>query len=236
MLAARTGDVLAAIDRSILSASERQRSAALRHPDDRDARAAAHLLVRWAAAQLTGQPVETLALVQRCPGCGATDHGRPALAGMSSVHVSLAHTRGAVVAGVDWHPIGVDIEGLRFDVDLRDAALRVGLTDAEMRRVRSAADPSRAFLRQWTRKECLVKIGVATLDTLPRVEIDPGTEERTADGRTTSRYGRLHLIDWVDGPLDAVVAAVGSGPPVVTAVPFAGCAPAVEELPRAGAD
>lgn len=220
VFAARPGDVLRAIDRRILTSGELRRCAELRDPAEQDARAAAHLIVRWGAAHLTGRAIETLDLVQRCPGCGSTEHGRPSLPSLPSAHVSLAHTRGAVVAGVGWTPVGVDIETVRPGVDEGTGARSVVLTGAEVGRVRSAVDPPRAFLRHWTLKECLVKLGMATLDTASEIEIDPRTERRTAEGRTASRYGPLHLLDWFDGTLDAVVAAAGARAPVVAAVPF----------------
>ncbi|MBY3555726.1 4'-phosphopantetheinyl transferase superfamily protein [Modestobacter lapidis] len=218
IVTARAEDVLRTLDARLLTAVERRRCAALRHQADRDARAAAHLLVRWAATQLTGRPIETLDLVQRCPDCGAADHGRPSLPGAPAVHISLAYIRGAVVAGVGRHPVGVDIEAVR-SADAGAAALSFALTGAEVCRVRSAPDPARMFLRLWTRKECLVKVGVLTLDTASQVELDPATEQPTAEGRTLSRHGPLHLLDWFDEALDAVVAAAGSASPFLASFP-----------------
>jgi 4'-phosphopantetheinyl transferase len=65
------------------------------------------------------------------------------------------------------------------------------------------------------RKECLVKLGVVTLDELSRVELDPTTEQDAEGGRTRSRFGPLHLLDWFDPTLDVAVAAAAHGPPVV---------------------
>ncbi|WP_324276432.1 4'-phosphopantetheinyl transferase superfamily protein [Blastococcus brunescens] len=94
--------------------------------------------------------------------------------------MSLAHTRGAVAAGADRQPIGVDVE--RSPVgDLDPALLSLTLTPAETTRLRSADDPPAAFLRSWVRKECLVKVGAVTLDELSRVELDP-TTEHAAEG------------------------------------------------------
>jgi len=211
--------LLRSLDPGLLTADERRGCARLDQPADRDARAAAHLLVRWSAAQLTGRAVETLELVQHCPDCGSAEHGRPSLSSLPAVHVSLARTRGAVVAGVGRDPVGVDIEASRSGDDLGAAPLALALTDAEILRVRSAPEPATAFLRHWTLKECLVKAGAATLDTLPRVEIDAATARRDVDGRTRRRHGSLHLMDWFDPTLDAVVAAAGAGPPVVGSFP-----------------
>ncbi|WP_089307335.1 4'-phosphopantetheinyl transferase family protein [Geodermatophilus pulveris] len=214
VLLARPEDVLRAGGRHLLTPAERRRAAALRSRADRDAHVAAHLLVRHCAATHTGRPVETLELVQRCDGCGSIEHGRPSIAGLPGLHVSLAHTRGAVVAGADRRPVGVDVEGAPARPP-DPATLTTALTDAEAAAVRTAADPSAAFLRSWVRKECLVKVGALTLDGLSRVGLDPATDRVAEDGRTRSRFGPLHLVDWFDPVLGVAVAAAGSTPPVV---------------------
>jgi 4'-phosphopantetheinyl transferase len=56
---------------------------------------------------------------------------------------------------------------------------------------------------------------VVTLDELSRVELDPTTEEDVERGRTRSRFGPLHLLDWFDPILDVAVAAAAHEPPVV---------------------
>lgn len=211
---ARPEDVLRGGDEHLLTARERRRAGALRHRADRDASVAAHLLVRYCAAALTGRPVGSFELVQHCAVCGSTEHGRPAMAGLPGLHVSLAHTRGAVVAGAHRRPIGVDVEGVRT-ADPDPGVLAATLTAAEAARVRAASDPSLAFLRHWVRKECLVKVGVVTLDELSRVELDPTTEQDGEGGRAYSRFGPLHLVDWLDPTLGVAVAAAAHGPPVV---------------------
>lgn len=214
VLLARPGDVLRAGGEHLLTSRERQRAGALRSRADRDAHVAGHLLVRHCAAALTGRPLEDLELVQQCAECGSTDHGRPSIAGLPDLHVSLAHTRGAVVAGADRRPIGVDVEGAQTR-DLDPAVLTYTLTAGETARVRSADDPSGEFLRHWVRKECLVKVGAVTLDELPRAELDPGTEQDAEEGRTRGRFGPLHLVDWFDPILHVAVAAAAHEPPVV---------------------
>jgi 4'-phosphopantetheinyl transferase len=213
---ARVQDVLATLDRDVLSPIEQRRCAALRDPAGRDARAAAHLLVRWAAAELTGRPATSLVLVQRCADCGATDHGRPTIAG-TSLYVSMGRTRGVVVAGAHHEPVGVDIEGAR---SITPPTVRASLlTSAEGRRVRSADDPDREFLHHWVLKECLVKVGLATLDTVGGLEVRAEESRRAEGGRTLSRWRGLHLADWFDERLDAVVGAAGSQPPLVRSLP-----------------
>ncbi len=214
VLLAHPEDVLSVTGMHLLTPRERQRAGALRSRADRDAYVAAHLLVRHCAAALTGRPVEALTLVQQCAACGSTEHGRPSIAGLPGLHVSLAHTRGAVVAGADRRPIGVDVERVRT-TGLDPAVLTYTLTVAESAHVRAAGDPSGAFLRHWVRKECLVKVGAVTLDELSRVELDPTTERNAEEGRTRSRFGLLHLVDWFDPTLGVAVAAAAHEPPVV---------------------
>jgi 4'-phosphopantetheinyl transferase len=218
VLLAGPDEVLRVGGEHLLTAGERRRAGALRHRADRDAYVAAHLLVRHCAAALTGRPVEELAVEQQCAECGSTEHGRPSIAGLPDLHVSLAHTRGAVVAGADGRSIGVDVEGAR-PRSLDPAVLTYTLTAAETARVRSASDPSAAFVRHWVRKECLVKVGAVTLDGLSRVELDPTTERDAGGGRTHSRFGSLHLVDWVDQAMDVAVAAAAWSPPTVGAFP-----------------
>jgi 4'-phosphopantetheinyl transferase len=213
---ARVADVLATLDRDVLSPVEQRRCADLRHPADRDARAAAHLLVRWAAAELTGRPAESLVLVQRCADCGAVDHGRPTITG-TSLHVSLAHARGVVVAGAHDEPVGVDIE--RATSVTPPTVRSLLLTSAESQRVRRADDPDREFLHHWVLKECLVKVGLATLDTVGGLEVRAGELRLAEGGRTLSRRGALHLADWFDQSLDAVVGAACFQPPLVRSFP-----------------
>jgi len=211
---ARPGDVLRADDEHLLTPHERRRADALRTEDDRIAYVAAHLLVRHCAAALTGRPVESLTLVQQCPECGSTEHGRPSIEELPDLHVSLAHTRGAVAVGADHQPIGVDVEHAPEE-GLDPAVLRFALTPAETDSVRSADDPPTAFLRHWVRKECLVKVGAVTLDELSRVELDPARESAAEAGRTRGQFGSLHLVDWFDSALGVGVAAAAARPPVV---------------------
>lgn len=213
VVTARPEDVLQALDPGLMTADERRHCGALHHPADRAARAAAHLLMRWAAAEVTGRAIGTLDLVHRCPDCGSTDHGRPSFRDLPAVHISLAHTRGAVVGGVGRRPVGVDIEAGRSPVDLGDAALSFALAGAEIDRVRLAPNPVRSFLRHWTLKECLVKLGAATLDTASGIDL--ALAEQAAGGRTVKTFRGLHLVDWFDEALDAVVAVASAERPEI---------------------
>ena len=227
VVAGACADVLGIVDARLLTKSEQRRSAALHHPADRDDYIAAHLLVRWCAAELTGQTPESLEVVQRCLLCGSGLHGRPSLVGLPGVHVSLAHTRGVVVAAAGWAPVGVDVERVSTDgVEMGEGSLRLipeVLTPAEVSLTQKATNVHVAFLRHWVRKECLVKMGVATLDTMRAIDLSSVTEKVVDGPRTVCMYGPLHLVDWFDASLGAVIAAAGYDPPLVRGLPIGDC-------------
>jgi 4'-phosphopantetheinyl transferase len=220
VLTAPTQEVLGTADLSVLTPDERRRHAALRHPADRNAFLASHLLVRRCAGAVTGRPAGTLEVVQVCAECGARGHGRPFVVGFPQVHVSLAHTRNVVVAGAGWGPLGVDVEDIGVKAPTL-AAMPELLAEAELSVVRSSPDVRLAFLRYWVRKECLVKIGVASLDALQHTDLSDVVDETAGDGRTVGRYGPLHLVHWVDEPLGAVVGVAGADVPVICSLPDA---------------
>jgi 4'-phosphopantetheinyl transferase len=210
---ATPAEVLDHADPRLLGAAERARSASLQNPADRAAYIAAHLLVRQCAATLTGRPMADLVLRQWCADCGAVGHGRPAFEGLPDVHISWAHDRGAVVATAAWHPVGVDIEALPPVV--ATAGRSSGLAAAEQRQVRSAEDPSLLALRYWVRKECLVKMGMTSLDGMHRIDLSRLVERRHRAGWSVSRYRGLHITDWCDATRSALVAVAGAGVPLV---------------------
>lgn len=221
---AAPAEVLDRMDARLLGDAERARSASLRNPAERSEYVAAHLLVRRCAAALTGRPEADLAVHQWCADCRTAGHGRPSLAGLPDVHVSWAHTRGAVVAAASWRPVGVDVETLPADGGTVGGA--PGLTPAEQRQVRSAADPLLLALRYWVRKECLVKTGTTTLAGVDRIDLSRLAERRDRAGWSASRYRGLHLVDWCDQGRSALVAVAGAGPPVVHSGPdLAGVCP-----------
>ncbi|MFJ9771729.1 4'-phosphopantetheinyl transferase family protein [Kitasatospora sp. NPDC101157] len=203
----------------LLTEIERARAARFRQESGRTDFVAGHVLVRLCAARLLGVPAAGLVLAQECPDCGLADHGRPYLPDHPGVQVSLSHTRGVVAAGAGLRPVGVDVELAARGGSLGAVARRV-LAPAELALVEAAPEPDRAFLRQWVRKESLIKIGRATLDTLGRVDmsalpldVPPGTPLR-------SRFEDLHLLDWTDPEHGAAVAAVSTAPPrIVELVP-----------------
>ncbi|WP_052411251.1 4'-phosphopantetheinyl transferase family protein [Streptomyces sp. NRRL S-118] len=201
-LAGRTGEVLAGAGdvRELLTRAERDRADALRSAADRDDFVAAHALVRFCAAELLGRPARSLAVVQSCDRCDRP-HGRPRLDRPAGVGVSLAHSRGWVAAAAAHGPVGIDIEaddGVT-PLDRHVAARACG--PAELSELAAAADPRRTFLRQWVRKEALVKVGEGALDDVRLLDLPvhrPGPVRR----------GAWRLTDWSAAEAVGCVAAL----------------------------
>jgi 4'-phosphopantetheinyl transferase len=205
--------VLARLDRGLLAGRERRRDTGSAPPRSPDSRAAAHLLVRWCAGELTGRPPELFEVVQRCAECGSPDHGKPSVAGLPDLHISLAHRPGVVAAAAGWSPVGVDVEVPRAP-GAAPVPVPELLSAGELAQIHAAADPATAFLRLWVRKECLVKLGVTTLDALAGIDLSVAADRPLAGGGTVARYGQVHLADWVDRSTGAIVAAAGREAPV----------------------
>ncbi|KAA6213988.1 4'-phosphopantetheinyl transferase superfamily protein [Streptomyces albofaciens JCM 4342] len=218
-------ELVPAYDR-LLTEVERRRADAMLKARARADFVAAHVLVRLCAARLLDRPADVralkqLVLEQRCPGCGSAEHGRPALAGLPQVSVSLSHTTGVVAAAAGHEPVGVDVERRGLPDGIRGAAGRV-LSTAERTAMREHADPDAYFLRQWVRKECFIKLGRATLGGLAAVDLSGlpvGPDGAGADDVSNglSRHGDLYVLDHTDTRRDAVAAVVSTGRPRIGA-------------------
>lgn len=207
VVAATTAEVLAAVPDAerLLTEDEGARAAAFRFDRDRDDFVAAHALARGCASAVLDVPLPELTWQQRCPTCGGP-HGRPTIAEAPHLGLSLAHARGHVAAAAARGVIGVDIEPVQRGRPGRELAPAV-LSDAELRAVDAAPDPDVAFLRQWVRREALVKVGALTLDTLRTVDLSPLPAGEPAGGWVAHRWGGYVLADWrSEGALGAVAA------------------------------
>ncbi|MFE5681448.1 4'-phosphopantetheinyl transferase family protein, partial [Streptomyces erythrochromogenes] len=139
------------------------------------------------AGRLLGRPAQGLTVVQRCGSCDRP-HGRPRLAEAPGTGVSLAHARGWVAAAAADGPVGVDVEAVDdAEVDWRTA--EAVCTGKELAALRSDTHPRRAFLRQWVRKESLVKVGAGTLDEPARLDVP-------VYGQEPPRWHGWRLLDW----------------------------------------
>ncbi|WP_017933700.1 4'-phosphopantetheinyl transferase family protein [Nocardioides sp. Iso805N] len=167
-------------DLRLLTSAEARRHERLVRTADREAYLAAHVLVRLVASELAGVAPERLVLAQQCPSCGGADHGRPSIAGLPDVHVSLSHARGVVAAVAAGGACGIDVEPYRGD------GVPAGtLTAREQSWIARQPDPGAAFTRLWTRKEAWVKATGEGLDRavdMDVLEADWLTGELLTDG------------------------------------------------------
>jgi 4'-phosphopantetheinyl transferase len=147
--------------------------------------------LRALVADVTGVP--DVALERRCPHCGGTDHGRPAVLG-ASAWVSLARTPGYRVLAVSTTgPIGVDVERVsrvaRAPLD--------AFTEAERAQIERTPAADRRTAELWTAKEAILKADGRGL------RVDPRTIE-TADHRVE------HVATGDDDIVLAVVQSAGT--------------------------
>ncbi len=219
VLAGGTREILASIRDpwSLLTSAELDRAEAFRRETDRLDFVAAHVLVRVCAACLLGSSAENLTVKQRCDRCGGS-HGRPFLGEAPSLYVSLSHTRRYVAAAVGSVPVGVDVE--RYDREVPDPAmLTIVLSPREIPAVHAAPAPQLAFLRQWVRKEAMVKMGITSIDemaTLDLAELSVDEDGSRSLQRCTSWNG-WRLLDWLDPAHQVIGTAVASTTPHLAA-------------------
>ncbi|MGC5004864.1 4'-phosphopantetheinyl transferase family protein [Streptomyces sp. DT203] len=165
----------------VLHARERERAAAFRFPEDREAYVVAHVGLRLLLGAYLNTPVGSVALERRpCPVCGGP-HGRPAVPG-DEVHFSLSHTRGQVLFAFALAPVGADVEQVPSASQV-DPVVRT-LHPEEQRELAALPAQARAeaFGRVWVRKEAFFK-GLGTglsrgleqdyVGVLPRGAIQP---------------------------------------------------------------
>lgn len=193
-----------------LSAIERSRASRFRRKSLRDDYVAAHILVRLCAARWTKVPVQQFELVNRCPTCGSDEHGAPSLLGQSWIHVSIAHADGVVAAAIGPGPVGIDVE--RRNRMPGESMIAHVLAPGEQALVASNKEPTEAFLRFWVRKECLVKIGRATLDNLNTVDLSGISMSGAGEIRS---FEDMYFVEAQDERRNALVAMVAEQPPVL---------------------
>ena len=121
----------------------------------------------------------------------ALPEGKLVLAHCPEVHFNLSHSGTLAVAAVSDLPVGVDTEILaKMDPGMGSFCLR----QSEQEWVRRSADPDRAFLRLWTRKESYLK-RIGTGITVPPDSISVLPGEPMPDGSEFTEWEeRGHLI------------------------------------------
>lgn len=175
----KTDSLLTTRSRPVLDDAVLHRISRLRDPADVRDHRGARILAAHCVASLAGVPVHAVHLRQRCSSCGGDGHGRPVVVGLPQVSVSWSHSRGHVAATASSGAVAVDVERRR------DVVLWQALSPDERDWVDGQHDRPRAFARLWCRKECVVKLGHASLDHLSDVGF-------VTDGRLTP-----HADGWV---------------------------------------
>lgn len=216
---AGTDEVLAhgEADERLLTPVERLRAARFRRESARRDFVAAHLLARICAGLLFGAGPAGTALAQRCGDCGEDGHGKPYLPDHPAVAVSMAHTPGVVAAAAGGAVIGIDVELVSRRPAGRELLERA-LSGNELRQIGRQDDPQALFLRQWVRKEAMVKAGRADLGALHELDLSGmrmGARRRGDGGASWVQHGRfeaLHVLDLADDRLGALVSVTSAAP------------------------
>jgi 4'-phosphopantetheinyl transferase len=138
---------------AVLSRAEQEHVATMLDSDARTQHAIGRAMLRLTAAKASGRRPEGL-------GVDVSDFGKPVLAGIPDLHVSVAHTAHAVVTAVcSGVAVGVDIEPVLPTVpDPRRLAERL-FAEAEVASLRDIPDAAIAdwFSSAWTIKEAVGK-------------------------------------------------------------------------------
>ena len=192
VLAGPTDEIYSPAALDLLTEVERERAARFRHEAHRRDFVAAHLLVRRCAARATGVPEDRLTLLQHCDRCGP-GHGRPYLAEIPRLGVSLTHTRGYVCAAAGPGRVGVDAEHVPPG-PLDEALASQALAPAE----RPLVHDNEALIRLWVRKEALIKRGELALGGLRSADLSalPLDGAGTQDGPRRLEWEGRHLLEW----------------------------------------
>ena len=135
---------------------------------DTSSRADAYTLLAYAARQVWG--LDTL------PAIARGEHGKPFFPGHPQFQFNLSHSGTFALCALDSAPVGTDMEAIRPHHP--HLARRI-CSPAELEWVNAQADPHRALLSLWTKKEARVK-QTGTGLTIPLREISvPLTDEDT---------------------------------------------------------
>ena len=83
------------------------------------------------------------------------EHGKPSIVGHPEIFFNLSHCKEAAICVVNDHPIGVDVEAMR---EYKDGLAEYTMNEDELQQIKTAANPSAAFIRLWTMKEATTKL------------------------------------------------------------------------------
>jgi 4'-phosphopantetheinyl transferase len=184
----------------LLNLEERQRLLALRRQGDRNRFLAGCGLTRLVLSEYLNEPPSRIALLRTCPACGGP-HGKPHLKPSSPpIEFSVSHAGEVVLAAFAWcSPIGVDVENVRFDMQV-DELMPQTLTAREISELDASCSHRCVvcFLTYWTRKEAILKAtgdGLAMPMAAFSVTPPHQTPSITSWARSPERVGRFWLSD-----------------------------------------
>ncbi|MBI3408788.1 MAG: 4'-phosphopantetheinyl transferase superfamily protein [Planctomycetes bacterium] len=194
----------------ILSPDEKKRASAFRDPQQQRWFAQRHAALRWLLSQYLEVTPSSLRFE-------TGPHGKPRLCDGSSswLGFSLSHRAGmAAVALANEANVGVDVECADEVSDL-DQLVNDNCSAEEQRAIASAPRPERTrlFLRQWTRKEALLKAVGSGLNFPPNLLSIPATAAETIQGPFLGETGGVWSITSIDSDVNhlASVALPGIG-------------------------
>ena len=100
------------------------------------------------------------------------EHGKPFLIGNeATTYFSISHCREAIAVAISDKVIGIDAESIRH---ADEALVARTMTEAEQSYIHSHAQPDRAFIVLWTRKEAILKgmgIGIESFEQLQTLSV-----------------------------------------------------------------
>ncbi len=137
-----------------LSDAERERAGKFLSPEARSAYVAGRAGLRVAlGSYLHCSPSELV--------IKADENGKPYVDG--PVHFNISHSGDLVVGAFSFAPVGIDVERVAREVDIRGIASRY-FTPGEAARIAAAGDGGRElFFKLWTAKEAMLKLSGAGL-------------------------------------------------------------------------
>ena len=138
-----------------LAADERTRAERFYFEKDREHFIVARGVLRAILGGYLNQAPESLSFCYSA-------HGKPSVAGefgADAIRFNMSHSHGiALYAVAHGREVGIDIERVRFDVEVAEIAERFfSRREVEMLRTLSTEDQRQAFFRCWTRKEAYIK-------------------------------------------------------------------------------
>jgi len=184
------------LDESELPTADRRQAARLRQPVQARRLLARRSATRSILARRLGADRTGLVISRLCPECGATDHGRPFVAG-APLAFSVSSSGNLAVIALSRSAVGVDIEiaGSRTRPEPQ------AMTEREQQSIASLSGERQAigFLRLWTAKEAVLKAAGRGLgddpSTVDAAELLWSESSVVTDGRRRWHVRQIAISD-----------------------------------------